>query len=220
MAIEEFWYIEDGETGVDKVSENKERKWQSSKASKTWVKKVKKDEQKAKKYDDLLSQVLIELIKNNKYDQVVSQVFDTLDAWYNSNLVLWILSIAYNPISDKIRDLNNMPRIEFNYRKTQEKIVFDDDNVDKEIQNRINYWIEDITLIVSREYSSLQMLEIQKQLWNSKQNKELILLLYVVFVFFFSGLNMDIKKSIAVSYSKFIANHILQKIKKIEIDEI
>ncbi|NCO31799.1 hypothetical protein GW891_03185 [bacterium] len=58
-------------------------------------------------------------------------------------------------ISNRIREHNAKLPIFFNYKKL-EKIVFDDNNIDKEIKNRINYWIEDIIDSVTIDYSNIQ----------------------------------------------------------------
>jgi len=49
--------------------------------------------------------------------------------------------------------------INFNYSK-KEIIDFDSNNIDLEIKNRINYWIEDIIDSVIIDYSNIQTIKI------------------------------------------------------------
>lgn len=201
-----------------KSSEVSEKFKESVKKAWAWIKRVQKDEWKAQKYDSLLAAFLVQIVKDKKYDFLLEALFKALDAWYSSNFLLWILSLIYLPISDKIRELSKKPKIKFQYKKHFSKIEFSDSTLDNEIKTRINLWIEDIIDIVSIEYSSMQtsrMLELFK-------NKDEIIVEFtlLIFAFFFSELNIEITKSKSESYSRFILSEIKSKIEKLEIEEI
>jgi len=114
------------------------------------------------------------------------------------------LSLIYLPISDKIRELSKKNQINFNYVKTFEIIDFDDNNLDNEIKNRINFWLEDIIDILSIEYSSLQMEKIKKLIKNKENYKNLLIFSSLVFQFFFKELNININTSKSNNYMDFI----------------
>ena len=77
------------------------------KKSGAWIKRVQKDEKKSKKHDNLLAWILIEIIKDKRYDFLYDWIFECFDNWYSSNFILWVLSLIYLPVSDKIRDFSH-----------------------------------------------------------------------------------------------------------------
>lgn len=188
---------------------------EASKKAALWGKRLQKDEKKAKKYDSILSWFLYQIVKNEKYDFLLNNLFDTLNSWFNSNFILWLLSLVYLPISDKIREESWKNKILFNYKKTFSILEFND-NLDEEIKNRINLWIEDIIDILILEYSSLQI----KRILELNLNNEVLNLTSSIFIFFFSEININILEKKSISYSKFILSQIFEKIKSIEIEEI
>lgn len=206
--------------GWPKSAEVSEKFKESVKKSSAWIKRVQKDEKKAKKFDLLLASFLTQIIRNPKYDFLLDDLFKTLDNWYSSNFLLWVLSLVYLPISDKIRELSKKEVIEFNYIKTFEEIHFDDNNLDETIKNRINFWIEDITDIIWIEYSSLQIQNVKKLFKDKDTFNQLLIFSSLVFQFFFKELNINIDLSKSNSYMEFILWQIFQKLNEIEVEEI
>lgn len=202
-----------------KSAEISEKFKESVKKSSAWIKRVQKDEKKAKKFDLLLASFLTQIIRNPKYDFLLEDLFKTLDNWYSSNFLLWILSLVYIPISDKIRELSKKELINFHYVKTFEIVDFDDD-LDESIKKRINFWIEDITDIIGIEYSSLQVVNIKKLFKQRETYHQLLIFSSVVFQFFFQELHIQISTSKSRSYIEFILWQIFQKIKEIQIEEV
>lgn len=217
LGFDDSW-INSWEGAKENSSEDNEKYSEQSKRSWDWVKRVKKDKRKAKKYDCILAYFLVEILKNKKYDFLFSDLFLCLDYWFNSNFIIWILSLIYLPISDKIRLLAEKEEIDFKYVKTFSKIEFSE-NLDSEIKNRLNYWIEDIIDIISIEYSSIL---IRRILWLSQTKEYYQLLNFTskVFIFFFSEININIDEKTAISYSNYILDQIFTKIKKIKLEEI
>lgn len=187
---------------------------------KTWAKiaKTRKDEKKAKKYDFLLAGFLVKIIVDKKYDSILDTLFPSIHAWYPSNFILWILSLINIEISNKIRDTSNKESINFNYNIKNEIEEFDDSNIDKIIQNRINYWVEDITDSVTIEYSNIQTQKLKKLLIKDKT----LLLSYTskVFTFFLKEINIHITENKSLSISEFILWEVKKSIDKLEIENI
>jgi len=211
-------------------SESPESGWNSAEVSEkikewikkwiAWIKRVKKDEQKAKKYDNMLASFLVEIIRDEKYDVLLPFLFDALNNWFNSNILIWILSLININISNKIREISKKELISFNYIKTFDKISFDDEKLDLELKNRINYWIEDIIDIVIIEYSSIQ-LEKLKEIKNKKEiYNYIILFTKEVFIFFFKEQNIIISNSKALSYTEFILEQVFIKIQEIDLEKV
>ena len=213
--------IDSSETGWNSAEAAKDasEKYQES-AKKAWAKvaKTQKDEKKAKKYDFLLAGFLVKIIVDKKYDTILDTLFPAIHAWYPSNFILWILSIRNTEISNKIREVSNKELIQFNYTTKKITEEFDDSNIDKLIQNRVNYWVEDITDSVTLEYSSIQTQKLKELLIKN----DTLLLTYTskVFTFFLKEINISITESKSLSISEFILWEVKKSIDKLEIENI
>jgi len=197
------------------VSE-KYKEW--SKKAGAWIKRTRKDEKKAKKYDFLLANFLVQIILDKKYDSVSESIFNLTNAWYPSNYILGVLSLIYIDISNKIREFSKKPQIVFDYEIKTKKQEFNDDDLDIEIKNRINYWVEDIVDSLTIEYSSIQT-EKLKILF--KKNDPLLLdFTKLVFNFFLKEINISINDTKLENILIFILSEIEKGIDKLEIENI
>lgn len=221
MGLEDFSPdIESSEWSIqanEKVSEVSEKIKESSKKASAWVKRTKKDEQKAKKYDFLLAWFLVKIIVDKKYDFILEELFKVINYSYPSNFVLGVLSLINIEISNKIRENINKELINFSYKSLELK-DFDDTNIDLEVKNRINYWIEDIIDSVTIEYSSIQTLKIINLL--EKDNEIIVNYIANIMFFFLKSINIKISKNQALNISDFIISETLKSIKKLNIEEV
>ncbi len=220
MWLEDFIPSESWADAWPKSSEVSEKFKEAVKKAGAWIKRVQKDEKKARKFDLLLAQFLTQIIRNPKYDFLLDDLFKTLDSGYSSNFLLWILSLVYLPISDKIRELSSKNLIEFDYVKTFEKVNFDDNNLDESIKNRINFWLEDIIDIISIEYSSLQISQIKTLFLKREEYNQLLIFSSLVFEFFFEELNIEISQKKSQNYIDFIMQQVYTKIQTLESEEV
>lgn len=208
---EQWW--ESGEKSKEVSEKFKET------VKKAWakIKKTQKDEKKAKKFDFLLAWILVKIIVDKKYDFILDSLFKSLHIWFPSNFILWILSLINLNISHKIREFSNKEKISFNF-KEKEIIEFDDNNLNIEVKNRINSWVEDMIDSVSIEYSSIQT---EKLIELLKSNR-LILLNYTskVFTFFLKEINIIISENKSQNIWEFILWEVEKSLKKLEIEEI
>jgi len=220
MWLEDFIPSESWADAWPKSSEVSEKFKEAVKKAGAWIKRVQKDEKKARKFDLLLAAFLTQIIRNPKYDFLLEDLFKTLDSGYSSNFLLWILSLVYLPISDKIRELSSKNMIEFDYVKTFEKVNFDDNNLDESIKNRINFWLEDIIDIISIEYSSLQISQIKTLFLKREEYNQLLIFSSLVFEFFFEELNIEISQKKSQNYIDFIMQQVYTKIQTLESYEV
>lgn len=198
-------------------AENAEKYREEAKKAASWIKRTQKDESKAKKYDDILAWFLVEIIRDKKYDSILDPLFKCLEKWYSSNFLLWILSLIYLPISDKIREITKKEKINFTFSNS-EVVEFDDNNLDNEVRQRINDWVDDLSSIVQNEPSNLLLKRVLTIV--HKNDETIIEFSKIVFMFFFKNINFDISDSKASSYSKFIIWEVVKVLEKIEIEEI
>jgi hypothetical protein len=222
MSLEE--YIPDIDSSeswwntAEASKESSEKYKESSRKAQAQIQKTKKDEKKAKKYDFLLAGFLVKIIVDKKYDTILESLFPTIHLWYPSNFVLWILSLINLEISNKIREISKKEIVNFNYKSNNINQKFDDNNIDIEIKNRINLWVEDIIDSVTIEYSYIQTKKL-KQLLITDEN---ILLDYtsIVFTFFLKELNISITEKQSKNISEFIIWEIKKEIEKLSIENI
>ncbi|MDD3145251.1 MAG: hypothetical protein PHV23_04035 [Candidatus Gracilibacteria bacterium] len=221
MGLEDFSPEIDSSEGLGKSNESvekvSEKIKESTKKASAGIQRTKKDEQKAKKYDFLLAGFLVKIIVDKKYDFILQELFKVMNLGYTSNFVLGILSLINVDISNKIREHNAKLPIVFDYKKG-EKVVFDDNNTDIEIKNRINYWIEDIIDSVTIDYSHIQTKKIVELLEGDNN----IIQNYIsnVLGFFLFQLNISISKNTSLNISIFIINEVLKSIKKLNLEEV
>jgi len=221
MSLED--YIPDegpGESGwasAEKAREAAEKFKEQVRKASAWIKRTQKDEKKAKKQDMLLANFLIKLILEKKFDDILDLLFKLIDKWYSSNFLLWILSLIYRDISNEIRKINGKENISFDY-KSGAQIDFDEKNIDISVQNRINFWVEDIILSTSSDYSSLLTSRLINLL--EKKQDDIIEFTSSVFTFFLKELNINIEKTESLNISNFILNEVLKNIKILELEEI
>lgn len=220
MWLEDFIPSESWADAGPKSAEVSEKFKEAVKKAGAWIKRVQKDEKKARKFDLLLAAFLTQIIRNPKYDFLLEDLFKTLDSGYSSNFLLGLLSLVYLPISDKIRELSTKSPIEFEYVKTFEIIDFNDNSIDEEIKKRINYWIEDIHDIIWIEYSSLQIENVKKLFKNKSSFHQLWSFSTLVFQFFFQELHIHIDSKTANTYMEFILGQIFQKINEIPTEDL
>jgi len=220
MSIEEYtpdidsseWWWNNSEA-IKEVSEKfKEgvKKWAAG------IKRTSKDESKAKKHDLLLANFLVKIIINKKYDDILESLFKTMNSKYPSNFLLGILSLINLEISNKIRKLSWKEKVKFNYNII-ENIDFDDNNLDKNIKNRINFWVEDITDIVTIEYSSILTEKLLEIFW---KDDNLLKFISKVFGFFLKEINISISEKKCLWISEFILSEIEKQIQKLKLEQI
>ncbi len=204
-----------------KSAEISEKFKESVKKSSAGIKRVQKDEKKAKKYDLLLAHFLVEIIRNPKYDFLLKDLFWSLDHWFPSNFLLWILSLIHVEISDYIRGISGKTPIDFHPILPDERKKFSADNIDTQIQKRINFWIEDVVDVLSLESSTLQiqnMLEMMEN--NAKWDVWIYTFTSLVFQFFFEEMNIELSFWESQSYCEFILWEVFKKIKHIPLEEV
>lgn len=206
MSLEDFTPSESPEWG-SQSAEVSEKYKESAKKAWAGIKRTKKDEKKARKYDFLLAKFLVEMILKKKYDDLLSDLFACLDAGYGTNFLLGILSLIYLPISHEIRRFSDKPQIQFHYEMSTEPQSFDDHNMPPAVRKRVNDWIADMETVISLEVSSLIT---QRTLGLILYDEKIRVFSSQVFAFFFRELGITISDTKARSYSEFILGE-LQK---------
>lgn len=170
-------------------------------------KRVRKDEQKAKKYDMSLANFLVKILLEKKYDSLFGPMFWAIHAGIPSNLVMGILSLIYPDISNYIRGFSGKPFIDFHY-SSKETINFSDSDLPPELKQRINEWIEDIIDIIRHDPSTVL---IEKTLAAIDSNDEIYAFWVEVFIYFMNESNIYIGPVKSRDYIDYIFKQVLSK---------
>lgn len=218
MSLDEIDPFESGDAGADNSLEISEKFKEVAKKAAAGVKWTKRDEAKAKKYDFFLSAFLVKIILDKKYDTLLRQIFSVMDKGYPSNFILWILSLVYEPISLKMREvLTTKELYSIQIPKNTEKLELHNSDLSDDIKKRINYWIEDIIDTITLDPSSVYT---KKILWLINDDEEVEKFISDIFVFFFEDLKFIVSEKKANSFAKFIVWEIKKVIFSLEIEEI
>lgn len=222
MSLDEYTSdLDNTESGWQSAESTKEVSEKFKESVRKWaagVKRTQKDEKKAKKYDFLLANFLVEILISKKYDFLLDDIFVALNQWYGANFILGLLSLVYPPISNKIREISGKQRQNFDFERKNEPTEFDDHLLDGNLKERINYWIEDIIDSVVIESSSIVAERILEQLL--KQDETISAVANKVFVYFFHSLNVSISPGKAQNYTNFILFEVEKALKKLELEEV
>ena len=212
MGIEDFTSVESSEWWENQASEGVSEAYkESSKKASAWIKRTKKDERRAKRYDFLLAKFLVEMILKKKYDTVLEDLFSCMDAGYGTNFLLGVLSLIYLPISHEIRKFSGNEKVIFEYEVTPEKMIFDDHHMPPQVRDRVNQWIQDMEIVISLEASALIT---QRTLGLILYDEKIRVFTGHVFSFFFTELNISISQQKAQNYSEFILTELEKSLKK------
>lgn len=217
MGLEDIEQVESAEWWANQTVEVSEKFKESFKKASSWIKRTKKDEKKAKKYDFLLANFLVKIILDKKYTPIIDSLLKSIHSWYSSNFILGIVSLVNIDISNDIREISWKDKIEFTYI-SDIIIEFDDNNLNEKVRNRINLWVEDIIDITSIEYSSLITKHILDLLWEDE--KTILTFTKDVFIFFLFNINISITEEKAESITRFILNDLKSSLSKLEIENI
>ena len=190
---------------ISEIYKEEVKRWQAQ------ARKTRKDEKKAKKQDMFLAKFLVKILIDKRYDSLFPSLFKSFDSGVPSNLILGILSLVYLDISNEIRDSIDKQRINFFY-KSEETLNFSDTNLPQEVKDRINYWVEDILVIILLNASEVYTKRIIK---NIKESEELKDFTSWVMKYFLEEINIYISEEKSKEYAIFIMNRIiLPKIEK------
>lgn len=219
MSLEDIWSAESGqETWWNASPEISEKFKETAKKAAAWAARTQRDEKKAKRYDFFLSSFLVKMILDKKYDSVLEKAIPLLNEWYPSNFILSVLSIAYEPISLKMREvLTSKPLHNFELVPKETLTQFSDFEIDEPIKLRINIWIEDIIDAISIDNSSVVTKKLQDFSTFDENMKQFI---SEALIFFLFHLNYTITKEKSLSFASFIVTEVKKILNATKIEEI
>ncbi|MDP5038865.1 MAG: hypothetical protein NWP80_00275 [Candidatus Gracilibacteria bacterium] len=218
MGLEDFTPSE----GIDsspKSAEISEKIKEGIKKGASGIKRVQKDEKKAKKYDQMLAFILTNIVKQKEYDFIHSEIFFLLNKGFSSSVIIGIISLIYKEAEIEIRKISGKEIINFNHKKFSQEINFSDEILTDDLKNNINYWIENIFDISTINSSTIQIKNTIK-LFKSSDYDLLLGFGINIFNFYFQNLNVKINNQLNKSYISFIFGELLKKLNQLKLDKI
>lgn len=114
---------------------------------------------------------------------------------------------------DRIRAQARAFKADFSYDKTEERVVFDDNDIDAAVKKRINEWIEDIIRIMTHDPSSIVTKRFLQSMESDPYRGATLEYITQVLICFLDGINLEIGKGKAVLYGRFIVGEIITKLR-------
>lgn len=221
------------EGGAEQQSEAARAKAAKSLAG---IKRIQKDEGKAKRDNDHLHECLREIIVSEKYDVLIPYIFPLFEAGIPSHIIIGAFSLVHERASDIIRDyyISDTNSLALTNPSSQDKkyshrtfvltpfaspVEFDDETIDPAIRKRINEWVEDIFTVVSHDPSTV-MTERFLRILGGKEKNDVVKLLGGVLVFFLLRVNVHISGDKASLYTEFILKEVEKKLKELKLEGI
>lgn len=208
------------------------------------IQRSRKDEKKAKRDDLLLARVLVYFLKDRQYSTVIDSIIPVIDTGYASNLVIGVISLVFTPAARMIREHfspaktqemtvisgsetftiknqeNYFSEAAFDLSlRQEEEVEFDDQSLPLEIRQRINTWVEDMGIILSKDPSTVLTQRIL-DLIDSGEISVLVDAMTHTLQFFMEKINIKISVGKAKSYSVFILSQLKLKMLGLQLEEV
>ena len=134
MSLEEFISPDQWPEQGGASAEISEKFKESVKRASAGIKRTQKDEGRAKKYDFLLANFLVQIILKKEFDDLHDGMFACLDNGMSSSFVLGIFSLVYEPISQEIRKISGKEYSSFSQISFSETQIFSDSHLPETIR--------------------------------------------------------------------------------------
>ncbi len=206
----------EGPSEGPKESSEKQRE-RSSKAL-AGIQKSRKDESRARKHSDVLAGILIELLKDAKYDHVVDGLLFLL-----KNDVPSIAVLAFSAISfDKgLRALADHLSLAVKIPVPQKRDIpvhFDEKLLSDDERSYINLWVEILFSSLTSNISVLLTKKLITQL-DSPLRNEIIVAMARFFEIFLSEAGFIIETKKSEAYTRFILDEVEKRLRRTKLEE-
>lgn len=206
-----------GGQSAETTKESHEQYQERSRQTQAKLRRIQKDESKAKNDNDQLFRILLRFIQDPYYESLIPTISDLLSASTPSRLLIALIGLYYPDAAyflaestgqrEKIQYLVSLVRYD-------EVTPFQDDRLDPSIRRWITEWVNLMEQFLLHENSSLIMLQKIENMLHSSGEMQIKKAIAEFFVFFFSSRNVSMDMPTAESYARFIQKNILKSIQK------
>ncbi len=224
MGLESGDFSLDSDTGIGQAPEQVSEKVREQASSKALagIARARKDESKGKKASDLLTSILVSLLRNPRFDSLIDPVMTLLRANVPAAYVVGILSLVSQEASSTIRKTYDpsLPLLSSEPAFQPERTRFDPDALPNAFRLRINEWISDIFLVTTKDPSFVLSKKFLSEMSVSKTRAAFVECAEATMVFFFDSKNIEVSPVEARSLSAFLLKELESRVAKLNFNEI
>jgi hypothetical protein len=211
-------WTEQGGWSAEKAREQSEKQRESYKKAQAQIQKTQKDEKKAKGDSDALFAILARFIQNPYYAELLPSVTELLALGLPARFVLILTAFLYPESSlymltalGKKEEIHTLLDI----HKNHEFVVFEEKTLHPSLRKWISVWVQYGQIYLIQEESSAILLKKLANIFEEQKTMKILTeTLAEFFVFFFRSRNIEMPKSVAISYTNFILSEYRNTIKK------
>ncbi len=203
----------------EQVSE-KAREQASSKAL-AGIARTRRDESKGRKASDLLTAMLVALLRDPRFDPLIEGIMGLLRLNLPAPYVVGLLSLVSLEASSSIRRTYDpsLKLLDRDPPAESEKVAFDPDRLRPDFKSRINEWISDVFLVATKDPSFVLTDKFLSEITSPKLREAFVAASESVLVFFFKTKNVDVPAHEARALSAFLLKELETRISKIDRKE-
>lgn len=223
MGLDSGDFSPDAEAGLGQASEQVSEKAREQASSKTLagIARTRKDESKGRKASDLLTSMLVALLRDARFDPLIEPVMGLLRLNLPAPYVVGLLSLVSLEASSSIRRAYDpsLKLLKSEPAPEAERVDFDPNRLRADFRDRINEWIADVFLVATKDPSYVLTDKFLSEISSPKLREAFVLASEAVLTFFFKTKNVDVPQSEARSLSAFLLKELETRISKIERTE-
>lgn len=220
MALELGDFSSESESGLGQAPEAASEKAREQASSKTLagIARTRKDESKGRKAADLLSSMLVALLRDSRFDPLIEPIMALLRLNLPSAYVVGMLSLVSKEASSAIRHTYDpsLPILKKEPEPEVERTEFDPDKLRSDFRDRINEWIADVFLVATKDPSFVLSDKFLSEIASPKTRDAFISACEAVLVFFFNTKNVTVPPSEARSLSAFLLKELQARISQLD----
>lgn len=223
MGLDSGDFSPDAEAGLGQAPEQVSEKVREQASSKTLagIARARKDESKGRKAADLLSSMLVTLLRDARFDPLIEPVMGLLRLDLPSAYVVGMLSLVSKEASSAIRRTYDpaLPYLKAEPAPETERVAFDPNKLRSDFRDRINEWIADIFLIATKDPSFVLTEKFLSEIASPRLRSAFVSASEAVLTYFFDTKNVDVPPAEARSFSSFLLKELETRISKIDRSE-
>lgn len=219
MGIESGDFSPDAEGGIGQVVEkaSETAREQASSKALAGIARSRKDESKGRKASDLLSSMLVSLLRDPRFDPLLEPTMSLLRLDFPAAYVVGILSLVSSEASAAVRKTFDPSAVSTVSDPSPEtnRAAFDPDRLRADFRHRINEWIADVFLVATKDPSYVLTDKFLSIIRVSKTRSAYLSATEAVLTYFFDSKNIEVPHSEAKSFAIFLLKELESRIESL-----
>ena len=206
------------EQSAESARESSEKQREKSSKALAGIQKSRRDESKARKHSDALAGILVELLRDPKYDRVVDGVLALLKHDVPSVAVIAFSAISFEPgLRVLIDHLSMAVKIPMPAKRETPE-AFDEKTLRDDERAYINLWVEVLFSALTSDVSVLLTKKLMGQL-DSSVRQDIVGAMARFFEIYLSDIGIAIAPKHAEAYAGFILEQVGKRLGQTKLEE-